>query len=72
MLDSDRAKLYSVETKALVQVVKRNRSRFPQHFMFQLTTDRGDTLRSQSVTSKPGRGVADHRPSPDLSPGRVI
>jgi len=37
MLDSDLADLYGVQTRALVQAVKRNRSRFPDDFMFQLT-----------------------------------
>jgi len=54
MLDSDLAKLYGVETKVLVQAVKRNIDRFPQDFMFQLTTDQYKILRSQSVTSSWG------------------
>lgn len=51
MLDEDLARLYQVRTKALVQAVKRNRSRFPDDFMFQLTTQEYNTLRSQIVTS---------------------
>ena len=39
MLDSDLANLYEVPTKVLVQAVKRNRQRFPQDFMFQLTSE---------------------------------
>jgi hypothetical protein len=39
MLDSDLAVLYGVETKALLQAVKRNPARFPGNFMFQLTTE---------------------------------
>ena len=39
MLDEDLARLYQVETKVLVQAVKRNLRRFPQDFMFQLTTE---------------------------------
>jgi hypothetical protein len=39
MLDEDLARLYQVRTKVLVQAVKRNRSRFPEDFMFQLTTE---------------------------------
>ena len=54
MLDSDLAKLYGVETKVLVQAVKRNIERFPQDFMFQLTVDQYKILRSQSVTSSLG------------------
>jgi hypothetical protein len=56
MLDSDLAVLYGVQTKVLVQAVKRNLARFPQDFMFQLTTDEFAALRSQTVTSNAGRG----------------
>ena len=52
MLDSDLATLYEVETKALNQAVKRNLERFPRDFMFQLSKDEFETLRSQFVTSK--------------------
>ena len=51
MFDSDLAELYEVETKVLNQAVKRNISRFPSDFMFQLTTEEGENLRSQTVTS---------------------
>src|SRR3989338_7975563 len=56
MLDSDLAELYGVETRALVQAVKRNIGRFPQDFMFQLNNQEVITLRSQFVTSKSGKG----------------
>src|SRR4051812_29859941 len=56
MLDSDLAKLYEVETKALNQAVRRNLDRFPKDFMFQLTSEEYQALKSQSVTSKVGRG----------------
>jgi hypothetical protein len=56
MLDSDLAALYGVETKALNQAVRRSAERFPHDFMFQLTTEEADLLRSQIVTLKPGRG----------------
>ncbi len=52
MLDSDLAMLYEVETKVLNQAVKRNLERFPLDFMFQLTKDEYEILRSQFVTSK--------------------
>ena len=52
MLDSDLAKQYKVETKVLMQAVKRNIERFPDNFMFQLTNREYDDLRSQIVTSK--------------------
>lgn len=52
MLDSDLAMLYETETKVLNQTVKRNIERFPKDFMFQLTQDEFDFLRSQIVTLK--------------------
>jgi len=55
LLDQDLAQLYGVETKALVQAVKRNASRFPADFMFLLKDQEFMALRSQIVTSK-GRG----------------
>lgn len=51
MLDADLAKLYGVETKVLLQAVKRNIVRFPPDFMFQLTNQEVVILRSQFVTS---------------------
>ncbi len=51
ILDSDIAELYGVETKRLNEAVKRNLERFPTDFMFQLTEDEMDNLRSQSATS---------------------
>ncbi len=55
ILDQDLAQLYEVETKVLVQAVKRNSERFPLDFMFQLSDQEVKALRSQIVTSK-GRG----------------
>ena len=52
MLDSDLAALYNVEVKVLNQAVKRNISRFPSDFMFQLTAEEWKNLRSQFVTFK--------------------
>jgi len=52
ILDADLADLYSVETRVLIQAVKRNITRFPDDFMFQLTREEFDVLRSQIVTSK--------------------
>ena len=51
MLDSDLARLYGVETKRLNEQVKRNIERFPADFMFQLTKEEADDLRSQFATS---------------------
>ena len=57
MLDSDLAALYQVETKALKQAVKRNIERFPSDFMFELTKEEVECLRSQIVTLEiDGRG----------------
>ena len=56
MLDSHLAELYGVKTKVLVQAVKRNLNRFPPEFMFQLSSRENDSLMSQIVTSKTGRG----------------
>lgn len=57
MLDSDLAFLYGIETKVLKQAVKRNITRFPEDFMFELTKLEHDFLRSQFVTLKKGRGT---------------
>jgi ORF6N domain len=51
MLDADLAKLYGVSTKALNQALRRNRERFPEDFVFQLTAEEFALLRSQIVTS---------------------
>jgi hypothetical protein len=52
LLDADLADLYGVETRTLVQAVKRNIERFPGDFMFQLTEEEFAILRSQSVISR--------------------
>jgi hypothetical protein len=54
MLDRDLAKLYGVETKQLKRAVRRNIARFPKDFMFELTKEELDDLRSQSGTSSWG------------------
>jgi phage regulator Rha-like protein len=51
ILDSDLAGIYGVQTKALNQAVKRNLDRFPEDFMFQITADEWNNLKSQSVIS---------------------
>jgi ORF6N domain len=51
MLDADLAELYGVETRVLVQAIKRNAVRFPVDFMFQLSVDEFANLRSQIATS---------------------
>lgn len=54
MLDSDLAELYQVETRVLNQAVKRNQRRFPEDFMFALTAEEWEILKSQHVTSSWG------------------
>ena len=54
ILDADIAKLYGIPTKVLLQAVKRNNTRFPSDFMFQLTQKEFQNMRSQIVTSKWG------------------
>ncbi len=54
MLDSDLATLYGVETRVLNQAIKRNIERFPEDFMFQLTVEEFENLKSQFVTSSLG------------------
>jgi hypothetical protein len=54
MLSSDLAELYGVQPRASVPAVKRNRNRFPEDFMFQLTREEDQILKSQSVISSWG------------------
>ena len=54
-MDADLAQLYGVETRALIQALKRNKKRFPTDFVFQMTKAEFDRLRSQIVISN-GRG----------------
>ena len=54
MLDADLADLYGVDTRTLVQAVRRNMDRFPVDFMFRLTKPEFDDLRSQFVISNRG------------------
>ncbi|MBI5665799.1 MAG: ORF6N domain-containing protein [Nitrospirae bacterium] len=62
MLDRGLADLYGVATKVLLQAVKRNLTRFPDDFMFQLNYQEVAALRSQIVTSKTGRGGHRYQP----------
>lgn len=54
LLDRDLANLYEIETRVLVQAVKRNIKRFPPDFMFQLTKHEIESLKSQFVISSWG------------------
>ncbi len=56
ILDKDLAAIYGVQTFRFNEAVKRNRDRFPDDFMFQLTKEEVETLISQNAMSKPGRG----------------
>ena len=61
LLDSDLAELYGVETGALTRAVRRNIDRFPDDFMFQLTNDEFEDLKSQSgISSWGGRRYAPY------------
>jgi hypothetical protein len=62
MLDRDLAGLYQVPTKALNQAVRRNLTRFPADFMFQLTTGELENWRSQIVTTNPAAKMGLRRP----------
>jgi len=62
MLDSDIAELYGSETKVLNKAVSRNKDRFPEDFMFQLSNEEWDSLRFHSGTSKKGRGGRRYLP----------
>lgn len=62
MLDEDLADLYGVETRVLVQQVRRNEKRFPADFMFQLSTEEFGHLKSQFVISSGGHGGRRKRP----------
>lgn len=61
MIDRDIAELYGVETKRLKEQVNRNLSRFPKHYMFELTQKEYESLRSQNATLKQG-GHAKYLP----------
>jgi hypothetical protein len=56
ILDRDLAKIYGVPTFRFNEAIKRNRHRFPPDFMFQLTREEFDSLKSQIAMSKIGRG----------------
>ncbi len=56
MIDEDLAELYGVPTKRLNEQVSRNSKRFPEDFMFRLTNDEAENLRSQFATSRSKHG----------------
>ena len=61
MLDSDLAELYQVQTRRLNEAVRRNRNRFPEDFMFQLSEAEAENLRSQFATSSSSDGYGGRR-----------
>ena len=63
LLDADLAALYQVETRRLNEAVRRNRERFPEDFMFQLTRTEDEALRSQfAISNEPIRGGRRYLP----------
>ena len=72
MLSTHLAELYEVEPRALVQAVKRNIERFPDDFMFQLTWDEVERLRSQSVILNTGSAGRSRSQSVTLKRGRNV
>ena len=62
ILDADLAHIYGVETKNLNKACRRNTLRFPEDFVFRLTTDEAERLRFQNGTSNPGRGGRRYLP----------
>ena len=72
LLDSDLAAIYGVTTAALNQAVRRNEARFPADFRFRLSPEETARLKSQSVTSNPGRGGRRIRPWAFTEHGAVI
>ena len=71
ILDRDLAELYGVETRNLIQAVKRNIDRFPSDFIFQLSSDEFNSLRSHFVISK-GKGGRRHLPYAFTEHGSVM
>ena len=72
ILDSDLAELYGVPVKRLNEQVKRNRERFPEDFMFRLTPEESESLRSQFATSKTGRGGRRYAPYAFTEHGAIM
>ncbi len=72
MLDADLARIYGIPTKSLNLAVKRNRSRFPADFMFQLKKEEASSLRFQIETSKRGRGGRRYLPYAFTEHGAIM
>ncbi|MFZ0731795.1 MAG: ORF6N domain-containing protein [Candidatus Sulfotelmatobacter sp.] len=72
ILDTDLAELYGVQVKHLNQQIKRNAHRFPPDFVFALTKAEYESLRSQIVTSNPGRGGRRYLPNAFTEHGAIM
>jgi hypothetical protein len=77
MLDTDLAELYGISTGRFNEQVRRNRNRFPSDFMFQLTNQEVERLRSQIAisigeTSEPGRGGRRYLPLAFTEHGAIM
>lgn len=72
MLDADLAELYGISTRIFNQGVKRNRSRFPVDFMFQLTVEEYENLRSQFVISSSRWGGRRYTPLAFTEHGAIM
>lgn len=72
ILDSDLAKLYGTSTKRFNEQVRRNADRFPDDFMFQLSDEEWESLRSHIATSKKGRGGRRYAPFAFTEHGAVM
>jgi hypothetical protein len=72
ILDKDLAELYGVATKRLNEQVRRNIARFPDDFVFQLTAEEAESLRSQNATSKRGRGGQRYKPFAFTEHGAIM
>jgi len=72
ILDTDLAELYGVPVKRLNEQVKRNQERFPSDFMFRLTVEENEALRSQNATSKMGRGGRRYAPYAFTEHGAIM
>jgi phage regulator Rha-like protein len=72
LLDVDLAALYGVEVRTLNQAVKRNKQRFPSDFVFQLTAEENEILKSQDVTSKSRHGGRRYLPYAFTEHGAIM
>lgn len=65
LLDRDVAKIFGVETKRINEAVRRNIEKFPEDYMYNLTTQEVANLRSQIATSNKSRVSTKHQPKHD-------